>query len=879
MVKFYATAVAACFGLVGTSAQESGYDRQALQRLTEYRQVHRKTIDGRLCAAAFVQDNVTYTDCTDSKAPDGTVGRMWCYVEVQLLGKGIRDWDYCQDVVNYDDVRASARSLFHRKAAEMASAAHQMDTQVERLRDTVHRHLEVVSRKSNVVSGRSREAEDVLTGAQQSLSELQAGASKIHQLQQTIVSVKHDIAGDYEKAAANTLNCEVVRGYEDKPQADGLRASFYNNARFRGPPIAYADDRVLNAMWESSSPAKGVPYQDFSVRWDGYVMAPTTGRFEFAIHADCGARVFLDGSPIIVDRMPIPAEGSAFSDNPIRILEPTEDTGLRKTYSAPQQLEGGRRYRLRVEYFHLSALKFINADRAKVSLGWRSSSTPDQIIPTEYLFKGTSFPALRISGLSGDTFDMSLLENGVLAFTDSTEYLVADIPSKYEGSQMIRTRTNPSKSALQLEVSADAYIYVAVPHGGVRPVQHSAEHFQPLRFEDTGDSLSIYLVERDAVKASQQIPFDIHGGRTLAGVTGFSLPVGTSFMVFVAPARTAEQVCEGESQVASLTGSELFSSCTSSSYASAAYNCNAGFSGKNLDLPFGAWRTSSGHGVGQYIMVYFTEPVQLAAFQFKPLDDPTSWPTEISIEFPGSRDVQRIPVQAGDHTYQLSPHTTTAVKATITAMRDPLALVATGGSFSFIGSPCIQSASPVARRQEQSISIAFGGGASGFVPAGYVLDDGSAKAAHGSFFYGWDHETVPVNPKLCRQESSMTGGVSFPEPNCSEADKCSSLVDCNYPNSWSIDMPSYGSYRMLVGVGSPCGDAHANSLFINGVPFIVNEVLHAGQYSSVSAITRKNNKRYDTADDFLGNWSGLSHHFCDYHPHVKHSDYASIYQN
>ena len=48
------------------------------------RQQHRRTIDGRLCAAAFVQNRKTYTGCTDSPNPSGESGRAWCYVEAQV---------------------------------------------------------------------------------------------------------------------------------------------------------------------------------------------------------------------------------------------------------------------------------------------------------------------------------------------------------------------------------------------------------------------------------------------------------------------------------------------------------------------------------------------------------------------------------------------------------------------------------------------------------------------------------------------------------------------------------------------------------------------------------------------------------------------------
>lgn len=115
------------------SAQPGG--SQALQQLTAFRKNHRRTVDGRLCAAAFVQDDQTYTDCTTARAPNGTAGHYgsditlwprslcelngsggeWCYVEVQLLGKGTSDWNYCVPPINYGNLRSSSPLAAHHK--------------------------------------------------------------------------------------------------------------------------------------------------------------------------------------------------------------------------------------------------------------------------------------------------------------------------------------------------------------------------------------------------------------------------------------------------------------------------------------------------------------------------------------------------------------------------------------------------------------------------------------------------------------------------------------------------------------------------------------------------------------------------------------------
>ena len=60
------------------------YNREVLQPLTKFRQQHRRTVDGRLCAAAFVQSRKAYTGCTDAANPIGESGRPWCYVEPQV---------------------------------------------------------------------------------------------------------------------------------------------------------------------------------------------------------------------------------------------------------------------------------------------------------------------------------------------------------------------------------------------------------------------------------------------------------------------------------------------------------------------------------------------------------------------------------------------------------------------------------------------------------------------------------------------------------------------------------------------------------------------------------------------------------------------------
>ena len=145
-------------------------------------QSHRKTADGRLCAAAFIHNSQAFTvadfdgtqdsdaivhglyciqDCTTVNNPDGVSGREWCYVEVsktiwvmiiilcatawyvfatgssrecRATDMGIASgldmsvfislnlYDYCVPKVNYVEVRDRVSIAYAEKANEIADA-------------------------------------------------------------------------------------------------------------------------------------------------------------------------------------------------------------------------------------------------------------------------------------------------------------------------------------------------------------------------------------------------------------------------------------------------------------------------------------------------------------------------------------------------------------------------------------------------------------------------------------------------------------------------------------------------------------------------------------------------------------------------------------
>lgn len=77
------------------------------------------------------------------------------------------------------------------------------------------------------------------------------------------------------------------------------------------------------------------------------ISAPVTGQYIFVTEADCGARVFLNNEPIIIDRMPPATAKDAMSIKEVQLLPPSEHDGVKEVESKPVLLNGGDKNRIR----------------------------------------------------------------------------------------------------------------------------------------------------------------------------------------------------------------------------------------------------------------------------------------------------------------------------------------------------------------------------------------------------------------------------------------------------------------------------------------------------------------------------------------------------
>ena len=162
------------------------------------------------------------------------------------------------------------------------------------------------------------------------------------------------VEGREEPRAAPLIEPAYLRPEAGSTQ-QGLKGEYFRGKELAGPPVLTRIDARVAFRWDRGAPtdtllAQGELTQDtalgvddYSIRWTGKLLPPTSGRYELVVGANDGFRLFIEGKLLTDGWQPNPrvASKSAFVD-----------------------LEGGKSYDIRLEYFE--------ADRdAEVRLAWR----------------------------------------------------------------------------------------------------------------------------------------------------------------------------------------------------------------------------------------------------------------------------------------------------------------------------------------------------------------------------------------------------------------------------------------------------------------------------------------------------------------------------
>jgi len=176
---------------------------------------------------------------------------------------------------------------------------------------------------------------------------------------------------------------------------DGLRGDYYDGLNFE-QLVQTRRDPLIDFYWHGEKPVSGVPAEEFSVRWAGWLVPPVTGHYVLHLSIDDGARLWLDGKQLLDE----------WRGQPLGY------------YDVPVDLQAGRPYRLRLDYcqYSLEATARFFWERPKKNeplrtASWRNlwglnekipafASRFQEVVPTRYLFSRLPVPPQLSADLS-----------------------------------------------------------------------------------------------------------------------------------------------------------------------------------------------------------------------------------------------------------------------------------------------------------------------------------------------------------------------------------------------------------------------------------------------------------------------------------------------
>jgi len=146
-------------------------------------------------------------------------------------------------------------------------------------------------------------------------------------------------------------NCDNMFLYEDEPQGDGIIGKYYDNEFLLGKYIERKDDEI-DFEWKGFTPHSNINFNNFSIKWEGYIQAPTTEDYIFTINCDDGAALTLNNKLLIAHNL------HSIADESVKRTEQWLDNAIQNTKkganhpeerytvkSKPIRLVGGSRFK------------------------------------------------------------------------------------------------------------------------------------------------------------------------------------------------------------------------------------------------------------------------------------------------------------------------------------------------------------------------------------------------------------------------------------------------------------------------------------------------------------------------------------------------------
>ena len=192
------------------------------------------------------------------------------------------------------------------------------------------------------------------------------------------------VEGREEPRAVPLIEASFMRPSAGSSE-QGLKGEYFRGRDFAGAPALTRVDPRIAFRWDRGAPtddlaARGemsneqaLPGDNFSVRWTGQLLPPTSGKYELVVGANDGVRLYLD------DKL---------------IVDGWETNERVRSHSVNVDLQAGRAYKVKLEYFE-------DIRDAEIRLGWRR---PGAKAPFDEALDAarTADAVVFVGGLTGD---------------------------------------------------------------------------------------------------------------------------------------------------------------------------------------------------------------------------------------------------------------------------------------------------------------------------------------------------------------------------------------------------------------------------------------------------------------------------------------------
>jgi beta-glucosidase len=164
-----------------------------------------------------------------------------------------------------------------------------------------------------------------------------------------------------------------------------LRGEYFTNIALTGTPFLVRDDARIDFGWTLNSPARGIAFDWYSVRWTGTITAPADGVTQIGVEGNDGYRLWIDDS-LVVDNWEKRSHGA---------------------HMANVQFAPGSKHTMRLEFFE-------SAGNARVKLVWnagvRSAAALQQTIDSAaHIARNADVAVVAVGTEEGEFRDRAML--------------------------------------------------------------------------------------------------------------------------------------------------------------------------------------------------------------------------------------------------------------------------------------------------------------------------------------------------------------------------------------------------------------------------------------------------------------------------------------